>query len=1020
MHVCARACPLVARSARSLVAVALLLLASPVSSAPRLFPSLPSPARHALYARHFTQPPELAQYASRPNCSSFCAGFAAVRDFDMSSNSSWAPTLDLYLGEEQDGGLGLGNIVWPSYHAALSPAWPQLAALLRSRGVAATDLAGFVPGGVQDFDARSAEPSFSAGAAVLGSLYLGFDMGEQDVRYLWGYAHHVSLPGPSQRAEQLAAFLDYSSNIELKAEGRLVALSSSVYAVHHWAKSGLYTLLGSETSQSNGNAQILLAFDRGAAKAYGSLWYGQVSIFNWYGYKIPGDPSPSPDCVDQSSHGPTCGTSLNLMKRLLYSQLAYDAAYFAFEGMWLFEGNNSLTPIGRMQQRARRFAIESAELHGGLGLGVHVPTVAVMLDFVGGWTRPCDTRPHAYTPAAWGNLPWDAADFLADAVMDALAPGYRAGTQLRNETGTMAPTPFGDAFDVLLSDAAPSVLALYDTIVLAHRAEAEPAALQRRLGRFLAGGGNVWASASSLGDLGGLAGVTVGGCVSQPAGTHVAVAGAADIVEALAFDLCGLTFSGPFEALATVGGQVAAARVAVGKGSLTIVAAGSYGMSTAANAGALYSCLPDEPDSRDSQALRMAAFTRHFLEQSLGAASTFDLGGSLAWVPKRIAPALYSLTVTNPQLWEVPLAIASRLGAVAKVIEVPLDQSEKGEVGYLPHGFEGADIGHSTNSTVAGGDTRVFIVTLESDSSTEIPTPAGPPPEAAWAARRLLRLQPGTGNLRRQIIARPSFEVAFGGVLIDSDYLYARSPAALAREAAWLQSRRVRIVVDFSASTTLFPGVRLCDDMGGYYAESMAMLRDVIAKMPLVGSRDALLTLHDTSELPPANFSSGDPTGLTRASIVATLQTLAAEAAGLNVSLHLRRSSRNDNMAGGGLGKQAAFAASAGVKIAPALAYAQISGDQAADAASLLQSGAASLLLLSSAWQAPAGRSVEGGALAALPGAQLPFLRQVHAAAMAAPGALVVLDAGYDSGEVAGREQELADADFLEAALQGA
>ncbi len=462
---------------------------------------------------------------------------------------------------------------------------------------------------------------------------------------------------------------------------------------------------------------------------------------------------------------------------------------------------------------------------------------------------------------------------------------------------------------------------------------------------------------------------------------------------------------------------MAAARVAVGSGSLVVVAAGNYGMSTDVAPGPLYSCSPDEPDSRDTQALRMAAFTRYFLEQSLGAAATFNLGGSLAWVPKRIMPTVYSLTVTNPALEEAPLEIASRLGSVASIVEVPLDQSEKGECGYLPHGFEGANIGSSTNSTIAGGDTRVFLVTLATDRSTAIPTPAGPPPEAAWAARRLLRLQPGTGDLRRQIIARPSFEAAFVGVVVDSDYFFSRSPAALAREAVWLTSRRVRVVVDFSATTTLFPGARLCDDMGGYFAESVAMLRDVIGKMPLVGSKDALLTLHDTSELPPANFSA-DPHGETRASIVATLQTLAAEAAALNVSIHLRRTSRNDDMAGGGLGAQASFAAAAGVKIAPALAYAQISGDRAADASSLLQSGAASLLLLSSAWQGPAGGAVEGGALAALPAAQLPFLREAHAAAMAS-GALVVLDAGYDSGEAEGRAQELTDADFLEATIAG-
>ena len=87
---------------------------------------------------------------------------------------------------------------------------------------------------------------------------------------------------------------------------------------------------GAETSQSNGNAQILYSFIRGAGKQYAVPWYGQVSIFNWFGYKIPGDPEPThppgaDQCRDQSSHSESCGTSLSLMKRLMYTQLLYDS-----------------------------------------------------------------------------------------------------------------------------------------------------------------------------------------------------------------------------------------------------------------------------------------------------------------------------------------------------------------------------------------------------------------------------------------------------------------------------------------------------------------------------------------------------------------------------------------------------------------------------------------------------------------------------------------------------------------------
>jgi hypothetical protein len=123
-------------------------------------------------------------------------------------------------------------------------------------------------------------------------------------------------------------------------------------------------------------------------------------------------------------------------------------------------------------------------------------------------------------------------------------------------------------------------------------------------------------------------------------------------------------------------------------------------------------------------------------------------------------------------------------------------------------------------------------------------------------------------------------------------------------------------------------------------------------------------------------------------------------------------------MAGGGLGAQSAFASLAGVKMAPALAYSQISGDSGQEVAALFENSAATLLLLSSAWQGPAGHALEGGALVLLQDSQFNYLRQAHAAVMASPRAFVVLDAGYDSGEASGRAQELVDADFLEALLE--
>jgi hypothetical protein len=534
---------------------------------------------------------------------------------------------------------------------------------------------------------------------------------------------------------------------------------------------------------------VLYAFVRGAAKQYGSLWYGQVSVFNWFGYKVPGDPAPVADCTQQSDHSPTCGTSLNLMKRLMYTQLAYDSAYFAFEGgLTMATGPSTISPIGTLQAQAMQFHAT----HGGSGpsgLGVHVPTLGLLLDAMGGWVRPCDTRPQTYTAAAWGNVPWDSADFLADAVLDELFPGYRAGSLMRNETGTMAPTPYGDAVDVLLSDAILPVLQQYDTLVLAHRATTDSADVQRRLLAYAAGGGRLVLTASTLADLtalgGGFAGVSLLPCTPQPAGTVVKLAGSGEAVtEPLAFVACPLQATGPSQLLASFpGGQPAAVTVALGNGSVTVLGAGNYGMSTALTPGPLYGCAPDEPDSRTAQPYQLVQFVRALLSSALQAASTFDLGPDLAWVPKRVAQGTYVLTVTNPGLTQAALAITSRLGPVATVEELVLDVSEKGAVGYLPHGFEGVDVGNSTATTIAGGDTRLFRVTLASDASTVVPGGEGPSvpapgPEWGWVGRRLLRLQAGGADIRRHVLARPGFLATFGGVVVDWRYLQARSAAA--------------------------------------------------------------------------------------------------------------------------------------------------------------------------------------------------------------------------------------------------
>ena len=190
------------------------------------------------------------------------------------------------------------------------------------------------------------------------------------------------------------------------------------------AVSGYYTMLGAETAQGLPNDQLFYSFLRGAAKQYGMLIWGDASIGNrWWGPEGPktckADPHNSTACVCS-----TMGTSISLLRRLMYAQIMYGSAFMSFEGSLSCtssDGKEVPSPIGQVQQAGMAW---SQTLRGGQ-LGTHLTTVAVLLDFYTGFTPPR----HLYTDAiyhVWGGLPWEPADFWAHGVLDQLYPGCSA------------------------------------------------------------------------------------------------------------------------------------------------------------------------------------------------------------------------------------------------------------------------------------------------------------------------------------------------------------------------------------------------------------------------------------------------------------------------------------------------------------------------------------------------------------------------------------------------------------------
>jgi len=128
------------------------------------------------------------------------------------------------------------------------------------------------------------------------------------------------------------------------------------------------------------------------------------------------------------------------LKTLMYSHILYNSMLVGFESSWFYAQPDAaaaaepqaeeakLTPIGLMQRAAGRWMGEVGQP------GAMLTPIALMLDFFAGWVFPR----HLYTSdvyRVWGNLPYDAGDYLTDGVLDMLYPGYQNSSCFHDESG---------------------------------------------------------------------------------------------------------------------------------------------------------------------------------------------------------------------------------------------------------------------------------------------------------------------------------------------------------------------------------------------------------------------------------------------------------------------------------------------------------------------------------------------------------------------------------------------------------
>ncbi len=814
----------------------------------RVYSHLYDPREHPDHLRRPVQPPNWDTFGGR-------TAFMCLRGFPVRDGRivDIGNQIDRYTKVHD-----LGEIIWPSYDVLFTTNVAELADEIRRRDLFLFDIWGYVPGSGPGGYWQQFHPPREALRTLeerLGPRWLGMDNGEQDGRYIGGYASQMH-PQSDDRFEQYLNFQRHFEKLGDELGNRLATLVSLNFG-HYFLKEGTYTLIGAETAQALPNSQVYYAFIRGAGKQYGVPWFGNASIFNRWGYK-----SYDSEAAD---HGVLKGTSLSLLKRLLYSHILYNSVAVGFENGWL--RGDELTPIGRIQQSARRWSRE----YGRPGV-MHTP-VALLLDFFSGWSSPRHLYSgHVYR--VWGNVPYAHGDYLTHGVLDVLYPGYQESSYFRDESGFIAATPYGDIADCLLSDAPLWLLNRYPVVVVAGGVSGGME-LRDKLDAYVRQGGQLVITAGNLPRLpGSLAGIRVlDGSLHFEAGTPVHM-GQAVITEEHPFELMRLNLPDNARILANCGANPAAAEISLGLGRV-IVMASPFGL-PAGNV--LSQPIRNEPQIALPNPFPLLRHVRAILDDVFSRQRLFEADPRLSLITCRRRAGEYTLGVCNNTWSPLPLKIRSLCGAIENISEIALDTTEKQAAEYMPEAMTADSVGKSDDTTIAGGDVRLFTVRVREQGIEEIAKTAVP----TRPVGRLLSLRKSR-SIKEQILSRPTFFQHFDGVVVDARQLRRIEPDALRSEAGWLNRQQVRTVVDATSLINLYPDLRLVDNIPTEHEAAMTTLRSIMSKMEILSSRDLVIALH---RHPENNFTPQQ----TEAAFERSLRDLCRSAAQRGITIHLRLS----------------------------------------------------------------------------------------------------------------------------------
>ena len=238
-------------------------------------------------------------------------------------------------------------------------------------------------------------------------------------------------------------------------------------------------------------------------------------------------------------------------------------------------------------------------------------------------------------------------------------------------------------------------------------------------------------------------------------------------------------------------------------------------------------------------------YVQHALAAALRSQQLFSVGENLSFIVNRRGAGRYVIGIQNNALEACPFEIVSHCGEIRRVEALSIDDDDavRSHPGYWPTGMAGHDGGASDETTIAGGDVRIFAVDV---AEAGVETLAHcPPPDRVKDRGLALR---DVADLRQAILTRPTFFRHFDTVKIDWTYLRMRDPRCVEAERDWLERQQLCMFVDFTPGLNHYPDLTLLDAHHGRYAESIAAVDDVFAKMERLGSRDAVFRLNRVAE----------------------------------------------------------------------------------------------------------------------------------------------------------------------------